>query len=121
MSILGLERSRIIKLKNKKMKYKLTKNKKEIFGVTLYQIQALKDFRDVKKGEIGGWIEKEKNLEQKGNSWIYENAKVYGDARIFENARIHGNARIFGRAVVCGNSIVSRDSWVFEGVKCADK
>ena len=28
-------------------------------NVILYRIEALKDFDDVKKGDIGGWVEKE--------------------------------------------------------------
>ena len=34
------------------MKYKLTKNTKEVFGVKLFQIEATKDFGDVEKGEL---------------------------------------------------------------------
>jgi len=36
------------------VKYILTKNTKEIDDTTLYQIQATKDFSDVKKGDLGG-------------------------------------------------------------------
>lgn len=55
---------------------------------TLYRIRALKDFGNVKTGDIGGYIEKEENLSQEGtcwvygNAWVYDNAKVYGDAKI---------------------------------------
>ena len=28
----------------------------------LHRIEALRDFGDVKKGDLGGWIEKEENL-----------------------------------------------------------
>lgn len=45
----------------------------------LYRIQALKKFAIVKAGDKGGFIEKESNLSQDGNCWIYDNAKVYGD------------------------------------------
>ena len=38
-------------------KYKLTKEKKEYFGRTLYRIQALKDFGNVEKGDKEGWLE----------------------------------------------------------------
>lgn len=41
------------------MKYILTNNTKIVEGVTLYQIQALKDFYDIRGGDLGGWIEKE--------------------------------------------------------------
>ena len=65
------------------MKYKLTKNKKTIGDVTLYQIEALKDFLNVKKGDLGGWIEKESNLSHRGDCWVYGDARVYGRAMVF--------------------------------------
>jgi len=77
------------------MKYKLTKNTKQIGETTLYQIQALKDFNDVKKGDLGGWIEKESNLSQYENCWVYENACVFEEARVFEEACVYGEARVF--------------------------
>ena len=88
-------------------KYKLlTKTKKEICGITLYQIQALKDFGNVKKGDKGGWIEKEKNLSQESNAWVYGNACVYDDAWVYGNARVYGNAWVYGDAEVYGNACV---------------
>lgn len=41
-------------------KYILTEKTKEFKGHTLYRIQAVKDFSDVKKDTLGGWIESEK-------------------------------------------------------------
>lgn len=32
----------------------------------LYQIQATKDFGNIKSGDLGGWIESEDNLSQEG-------------------------------------------------------
>ena len=60
-------------------KYKLTSEKIEHFNTTLYRIEALIDFSDVKKGEKGGFIEKEENLSQEGNARVYGDAQVYGD------------------------------------------
>ena len=48
-------------------KYKLTDETIEVNGKTLYRIEALKDFSNVKKGDKGGFIEKEKNLSHLGN------------------------------------------------------
>ena len=48
------------------MKYELTDNKKN--GLT--QIRALRDFGAVKAGDLGGWIESEKNLSQGGDCWV---------------------------------------------------
>ena len=77
------------------MKFELTKeSKKTEFGVTLYRIKALKDFLDVKKGNLGGWVEKESNLSQDGDAWVYGDAWVSGNARVSGDARVYGNARI---------------------------
>lgn len=60
-------------------KYELTSAVKVINGVVLYQIQALETFGNVKKGDLGGWIESEKNLSQ------YGNARIGGVATVFAN------------------------------------
>ena len=85
------------------MKYKLTKNTKDVNGITLFQIQALKDFGNVEKGDLGGWIEKEKNLCQEGNCWVYGDAWVYGNAVVYGNAKVYGNAGVSGDARVYGD------------------
>jgi hypothetical protein len=38
----------------------------------LYRPKALKDFKDVKKGDLGGFIMNYYNLRQEGDSWIYD-------------------------------------------------
>ena len=39
-------------------KYKLTDETTNLLGRTLYRIEALKDFGDVKEGDKGGYVEK---------------------------------------------------------------
>jgi YdcK Beta solenoid repeat len=95
------------------MKYKLTKNTREVYGFTLYQIQALKDFGNVKKGNLGGWIENEKNLSQEDNCWVYGDAWVFGNAVVSGNAWVYGNAEVYGNARVSGNAWVYGDAWVY--------
>lgn len=106
----------------------MAKNKKYAFtaytqkldnGVELRKIVALKDFRDVKKGDVGGWLESEDNLSFEGDCWVYGNAKVYGNARVSDNARVYNNAvvrdyarvffnaGVFGSAQVYGNASVA--------------
>ena len=51
-------------------KYKLTEETINVFNKTLYRIEALRDFNDVKKGDKGGFIEKEENLSQSDNCWV---------------------------------------------------
>ena len=43
-------------------KFELTEEKIIIYGDMLYRIKALKNFADVKIGDLGGFIEKETNL-----------------------------------------------------------
>ncbi len=104
-------------------KYKLTEESIDFFGRTLYRIEALKDFGDVKKGDKGGYVESEKNLSQKGNCWIYDNAKVFGraviydDAKVFGNAKIYGEAFVRGNAKVCGNAQICGNAYVYNDAK----
>ena len=74
------------------MKYELTDETKKAGFTTLHRIKALKDFGNVKAGELGGWIESEKNLSQDRNAWVSDDAWVYGDAEVTGNALVSGNA-----------------------------
>ena len=94
-------------------KYELTTNTKMCFGRKLYQIKALKDFGDVKAGDLGGYIEKEENLSQDGIAWVFGNAYVYGNARVYDDAYVYGNTLISGNAQVFGNAYVYDNAQVF--------
>lgn len=104
-------------------KYELTNESVEIEGVTVYRIKALKDFADVKKGDLGGFVEKENNLSHEGNCWVHgnavvcDNAKVSHDALVFGNATVYGNAKIFSNATVFGNAKVYGNATVFGNAK----
>ena len=78
------------------MKYKLTDEKIKHNGRTLYRIQALKDFGDVKAGELGGYVESETNLSHEGNCWVADEAKVFHEARISDNAWVYDDAQVYG-------------------------
>lgn len=69
-----------------------------IFGTKLFRIKALIEFGNVKAGELGGFVEKEENLSQDGNAWVYDNARVYGDACVCGDACVYGDARVYGDA-----------------------
>lgn len=84
-------------------KYRLLKkDTMKIGDRTLYRIEALRDFSNVKKGDKGGYIEKEANLSHYGNAWVYDDALVYGNAMVSDNARVYGNALVSGDAIVSG-------------------
>lgn len=84
-------------------KYKLTEETINVDDRTLYRIEALKDFSSVKKGDKGGYIEKEDNLSQSGDCWVYHDAKVYGKARVLDNVKLYFNAKVSDNAIVYGN------------------
>jgi len=96
--------------RKRKEKYSLTTNTKKLGNLTLYQIKAEEDFNDVKKGDLGGWIESEKNLSQNGNAWVYNDAQIFGDAQIFEDAQIFGDTWISGDTKISGNAWISGDA-----------
>ena len=73
-------------------KFELTSETKAFFGKTLYRIRALISFGDVSAGDLGGFVEKEENLDQSGNAWVSGNARVYGNAWVSGNAMVSGNA-----------------------------
>ena len=94
-------------------KYEFTGETKEWYGRTLHRIVAMCDFGDVKKGNIGGWIEKEDNLSHEGTAWVYGDAQVYGTAWVYGDARVYGNARVYGDAQVRGTAWVYGDARVY--------
>ena len=73
-------------------KYELTSDTKVINDVKLHRIKSLDSFGNIKKGDLGGWIESEKNLSQDGNAWVGGNSNVYGNATIIGNAKVRRNA-----------------------------
>lgn len=89
------------KVATRKDRYKLTDVCIEEEGIKLYQIEAMKDFADVKAGDKGGYIEKTDNLSQSRTSWVYDTSKVYG------NAKVRGYAKIMGDSTVCGDTLIS--------------
>ena len=98
-------------------KYELVETDKTTpFGKPLFQVVALRDFGDVRKGDLGGYIESTDNLSNEGNCWVFDdarvfdNARVYGDAQVYHNAevfddaQVYGNARVFGGAEIYGTT-----------------
>ena len=99
----------------------------------LYRIRALKDFGDVKAGDLGGYIESERNLSQEGDCWVYDKAKVTDEAKIYGNAKIKGyvvisdnaevfdNAKVYDYAEVSGNAKVYGNAQVEDSAKIYNK
>ena len=108
-------------------KYELTTETLQFAGHILHRIKALKDFRSVKAGELGGWIESEENLSQADNAWVYNNAKVfdkarvYGDAAVSDDAIVCGDAKVYGKATVYGEAIICGAAEVYGKVEIFDR
>ena len=102
-------------------KFELTTNTKMLLGRKLFQIKALVSFGDVEEGELGGFVEKEENLDHGGDAWVYGDAKVYGNAWVYGDAKVYGNAEVYGDAEVYGNAKVCGDAEVYGNAKvCGD-
>ena len=105
----------------------LTDDTVEVLGTKLYRIKALKSFGDVKKGDLGGYIESESNLSHYNTCWVYDDAKVSdnawvlgkakvsNEAHVYGNAWVYGNARISGNAKVHGKAKVRGEDHIFKG------
>jgi GH24 family phage-related lysozyme (muramidase) len=65
----------------------------------LYHIRALRDFCDVREGDVGGLVASEQNLSHDGNCWVAEKALVCGDARVYGNALVSQGAEVFENAM----------------------
>ena len=59
-------------------KYELTGETINVFGKTLHRIRATRDFSNVHAGDLGGFIEDERNLSHDENAWVGGNALVKG-------------------------------------------
>jgi len=123
------------------MKYQLLrgdpqqfKNLKTGLPIKLYRIIALKDFESkgglVREGEIGGFIQSEKNLSQNDSSWVAQMARVMdnvelkdsyvtNDAILFQNAKIE-NSFLSGKVRVWGDAKIV-DSILTENVDVYDQ
>ena len=108
------------------MKYELTDETIEVYRRTLHRIKALKDIgTDVKKGDLGGFVESERNLSQKGNCWVFNSAmvfdsamvfglaEVYGSAKVYNSAEVYGKAKVYGSAEVYGSAMVCGSAEVY--------
>lgn len=75
------------------------------------QIRALKDFicngRQVKKGDLGGFISSEYNLSHRGNCWVFDNACVVKKAKVLDDACVEWGAIVTDNVTLSDNSLAS--------------
>ena len=103
---------RNLKFKMFNRKYKILKTVTyERDGVILHPIVALKNIGPVLKGHIGGFVENESNLSQKGNCWIMPGSCVYGKSKVEDDAVVYGDA------VNVVDSKISGDTCIFDNAR----
>ncbi len=78
----------------------------------LYRIQALRDFGDIKKGDLGGYIQTQKNLSHSGNCWVYDKGIAGDGSKVKNNAKVMDGAIVRGGAVVSKNAVLTRHAKV---------
>ena len=93
-------------------KYILTEETKEVGGHILHKIQAVRDFGDVQKGDLGGWVESEENLSHDGNCWVSGNGRVSGNGEVYGNGRVSGNGRVYGDGRVYGSARIGVNGYI---------
>lgn len=101
------------------MKYKLLENQqvlKNLDGVekTLYQIEALRDFKDgkgrlVRTGQRGGWVQSERNLSHNGGCWIDEKSYLFDESLVRDNAVLK-NSTLYAKSSVREDAFVGGSS-----------
>lgn len=65
-----------MELETEELKYEFTGEESTYNGNTVRRIRAIRDFGNIKAGDLGGWLEKEENLSHRGNCWVADNATV---------------------------------------------
>jgi UDP-3-O-[3-hydroxymyristoyl] glucosamine N-acyltransferase len=90
--------------------FKLTDETIKVGNSILYRIECIRDFQYAKKGDKGGFIEKESNLLD--NAWVSDNALVFDNARVSGSTLVFDNARICDNARVSGSTLISGDAYI---------
>jgi UDP-3-O-[3-hydroxymyristoyl] glucosamine N-acyltransferase len=95
-------------------KYELLANEVvAVRGQRVYRVRALRDFGDVKVGQLGGYIKSEANLSHEGNAWVGDDAKVFDRAVVFGDAQVADEALVFGDARVGDQALVYKFAQVY--------
>lgn len=103
-------------------KYEIVKdNFKEIYGIKVYRIRALKDIenrhQNIKAGDLGGYVQSERNLSQNNNCWIFDDAIVFDNANVIQNANICDHAQISDNAIIMGYATIMGHSKICDHAK----
>lgn len=93
----GLKKSENDSVRTVYRKYRISNDpkhvKKLVIGIVVRRIIATRDFKSiggfVKMGQLGGYVQNERNLSHEGDCWIRDTATVFGRATIRGRAEIY--------------------------------
>ena len=89
------------------------KNTIEFEGHTLHRIKALINFSDIKRGDIGGYVENENNLSHEGDCWIYDDAKAMDNSAMYGNSAMYNNSRMYDNSEMYNNSTLKNKTRLY--------
>jgi hypothetical protein len=98
-------------------KYRLSEYQQYFGDAFMRRVIAVRDFSDVKAGDVGGWVEGEHNLSHDGDCWIYDDARVSEQACVRQDAVVMHDAQMFGRAVAFQNAVVCNEAMACDDVR----
>ncbi len=98
-----------------KPKYILTNDTITVDGHKLHRIQAIRDIPQigVYAGDLGGYVEFERNLDHRGSCWVFPDGMVYHNAVVRDGATVRDHARAYDNAIIEGNAALYDDVKVF--------
>lgn len=85
----------------------------ECVEARVYRIKALRDFGDVKAGDLGGFVEEESNLSHDGTCWIYDNAIVCRGSKVSDEAEVRDSAVVSTKSYVWESSRIYENAQVY--------
>lgn len=102
-------------------KYELTGETRDHEGLTVHRIRAVRDFGDVKAGDLGGWIEGERNLSHTGDAWIANDAVAAGLSVVQDDAQMRNEAALYDHAVLTGSATMEGNAIADDHAKIVDR
>ena len=110
---------------NKKTNEIVDKNEVDLSDkniVVVHRICALRNIgHKIKKGDLGGYVESDYNLDWDSPSWISDNAIVYGKAKVYGKALVKDNSMVYGTSEVYGSAVIKNNAIVCDKAKIMGK
>lgn len=87
-------------MKGRDMKYEMVENFKISDGKFFQQIKAIRNIpmHKIRSGDLGGWIDTNSTLTQKGDCWVMEGAEII-------NTFVEGDALVSSKSIVINSDL----------------